>query len=267
MSANQNFVITLATLVLSFFGSFRYLIFSGKNLNQDDPFNVGLTPFTGNLFIIFLYWIVLYSLQTVYVFQYLYPDTAEARSKISAVVTPHFAAFNVLTFLWSWLFARSHYFLSELVVIVNFLNVLSLIFVHKTYAVKHLSTYFTVHIPTVSLPFSWLLYLLFWNGAALFRASSGFFARILANIFIWNFLAVPLLFLVFYNDYAIGFSSSVLLFGLGLGQLFTKAFALQWIFAFTISGLLFFFSIITALGLNKSKQTDEETAPLITDEH
>lgn len=77
--------------------------------------------------------------------------------------------------------------------------------------------------------------------------TKGFFARILANVFIWEFLIVPGVFIVLFNDWAIGLSSSVLVFGIALAQLFTKIIALQWIFAFIISGLLFAVSILLAV--------------------
>lgn len=254
----KNTIFTLVSLLLSVYGTLGYLIFGHRQLNENDPFDVGQTPFTGNIFVIFVYWALLYTFQVLFVLQYLVPNR-ETRSGVANAVGNHFVIFNVLTFFWSMLFGKGHYFWSELIVIANFFNLLTLSLTHETYALKGVD-YLLVHVPTTAIPFSWVLYLLFWNGAALFRAGSGLAARILANIFIWNFLFVPLLFVVFYKDWAVGLSLSVLMFGLGLGQLLTKVFALQWIFAFVIAALLLVFSGVSALGYGVAS---EEQAPLL----
>lgn len=77
------------------------------------------------------------------------------------------------------------------------------------------------------------------------------------------FLFVPGFFLVVFNDWGVGLSSSALVFSLGMGQLFTKLFALQWIFAFVISGLLLVLSVIVALTGSLSKNASSEGAPLL----
>lgn len=274
-----NVIFTLVSLALSMFGSIRYLIVGHKHINENDPFDVGLTPFTSNIFIIFIFWAILYIHQVLFVLQYLIPGPGEQRSgesrssrlNVANVVGYHFTVFNFLTFFWSYLFSRGHYILSELVVVVNFLNVLMLYFVHKTYAVKDFPSFIVIHLPTAALPMTWLFYLLFWNGAVVFRASSGFVARVLANIFIWNFLLVPMFFLVVFADWGTGLAGSFLTLGIGFGQLFTKVFSLQWIFAFIISGLLFFFSLVTVAGLGTkaSVVTDNtaERAPLLNEDN
>ena len=50
--------------------------------------------------------------------------------------------------------------------------------------------------------------------------------------------------LLLFNDWAIGFTNAYLMFALAFGQLSTKVFALQWIFAFVIAGILTVWSFI-----------------------
>ncbi|GMM33204.1 hypothetical protein DASC09_005290 [Saccharomycopsis crataegensis] len=263
--------LTTITLILSAYSTLRYLVF-GKAINENDPFDVGLTPFTGSIIIVFLYWMVMFLFQALFIIRYFVSEEREhedPRQSKAFLASNHFMAFNTITFFWTILFGKGYYFFAELLAIANFLNITSLIIIHKTYITSQFSDYFLIHVSTAALPFSWLLYLIFWNGAAVFRSSTGLIARILANIFIWNFLFVPVLFIVFFGDWAIGLSSSLLMFGLGIGQIATKVFALQWIFAFIISGILALFSLIAFVGYGTSFMVTierEERAPLLSEE-
>jgi hypothetical protein len=160
-------------------------------------------------------------------------------------------------------FAHGHYILSELVLIANFVNIWGLYTSQKPWKIRNLSQIFLIHMPVAALPFSWLFFAIFWNGAVIVGSQS-LAARIVANVFIWNFLLVPTFFLAIYRDWSIGLSSSALMLGLGLGQLFTKVFALQWIFAFAISGFLFLASIaVLSANLTSDNGSSTENAPLI----
>ncbi|CAK7892517.1 hypothetical protein CAAN1_01S10440 [[Candida] anglica] len=267
---NTHKVATTLSLALSIYGNFRYLV--GRSpYDKHSGFHVDNTPFTLNILVTLIFWGILYFLQVSFVTQTFFSSSSSttggnvSRSEITNVVGWHFTVFNILSFVWSLLFARKHWFLSEIVLIINFLNIIVLYFGHKTYAIKPLSTWTLVHLPTAAFPLSWLLYAIFWNGAVLFHIHK-FVGRVVANVLIWDFLLVPGFFLFIFNDYGVGFSSTILAFGLGLGQLFTKAFALQWIFAFTIAGLLFVLSTIAAVtgGLHtQTRSTDAEAAPLL----
>ena len=93
-------------------------------------------------------------------------------------------------------------------------------------------------------------------------------ARILANIFIWSFLFVPVVVLIYIKDWSFGLANSYLMFALGFGQLGIKVFALQWIFAFIISGILFFFSIVIATGSTLANIVEEpEQVPGVNNEN
>ncbi|ODV59776.1 DUF1774 domain-containing protein [Ascoidea rubescens DSM 1968] len=279
-----NQVLTILSYILSIFGNFRYLIFGKKGpLDDEDPFHLGITPFTANIFFIFIFWLCLYGVQLAYIIQLFYPDSrgttsltkitsTSTRLSVSQVVGWHFTSFNILTFLWAFLFSKNHYILSELIVVINFFNILALFAVHKTYKIQRSDYFFLIHLPTSSIPLAWLFYLLFWNGAVMFHFHENLAARILANIFIWNFLFVPVFVLVTIKDWSFGLANSYLMFALGFGQLGIKVFALQWIFAFIISAVLFFFSVVVATGSTLANigdgdehvpGTNTENAPLL----
>jgi hypothetical protein len=276
---------SVITLALSIYANVRYLV--GRNPVDNDPekdpfFRVGFTPFTGNLLIILLYWGFTHLLQLSFVLQYFFPEETEPQTDSSNPLTSALGGitnssrlktannvgwsvniFNLLHFVWTLLFVNGHYILSEIVLIINFFNILALYISQATYKLQPLSSIVLIHMPATALPFSWLLYAIFWNGAAMVGSQS-LAGRIVANVFIWNFMLVPTFFLAIYRDWSVGFSSSVLMLALGVGQLLTKVFALQWIFAFVISGYLFLASA-AVLGSNLTvvKTTDAENAPLI----
>ncbi|KAH3673201.1 hypothetical protein WICMUC_003819 [Wickerhamomyces mucosus] len=273
-------VITSVALAFSIWANLRYALGRApvEKDPEDDPFfRVGFTPFTANILFIIIYWGVLHLLQILFVAQYFFPDAAEgqnseiselssSRLEVAQTTGWYFTLFNILQLIWVLLFSHGHYILAELVVILNFFNILVLYLVSKSYKIKNLTNYLLIHIPTAAFPVSWLLYALFWNGAVAIGSQS-LASRIVANVFIWQFLIIPGFFLVFYRDWAIGLSSAYLVLGLAIGQIFTKLFALQWIFALIISALLFLASIAVWSGnLGNSSATsvqDGENAPLI----
>lgn len=264
MSDTNYKVSTVVSLVLSLYGNLRYLVGTTSPFDHGSPFNVGKTPFSGSVLVTLLYWLVLYILQVGFITQVLFPNlNAAYNDSTTKHVGLHFIIFNVGSFLWSILFAKKHFFFSEVVLIINLVNILGLYFTHKTYTIKPLANWILVHLAGVALPFSWLLYAVFWNGAVLFHIHK-LFGRIVANVLIWDFLLIPGAFIVLFDDWGVGLSSSVLTFGLGWGQLFTKAFALQWIFAFIISGILFLSSVAVAFRGSLRTET-AETAPLLSE--
>ncbi|CCH43569.1 putative membrane protein [Wickerhamomyces ciferrii] len=254
-------VTTTIALVLAIYGNFKYAL------------------------VVFIYWAFLHILQISFVAQYFFPEDQPTertgsetlgnilqggqptRLQVADSVGWHFTVFNILQFVWTLLFVNGHYIWSELFAILNFFNILTLYVAHKTYSIKNLRNYTLIHFSTAALPFSWLLYIIFWNGAVVVGSNS-LAARIVANVFIWDFLLVPSFALIIYRDWAIGLSSAALQLALGLGQLFTKVFALQWIFAFIIAGLLFLFSVAVLSaelkeGDRTDNSTDAENAPLV----
>lgn len=278
--ATSNLTLKLSTtiaLVLSIYGNFKYAI--GRSPVDDDPekdpfFKVGFTPFTGNSLVVFIYWGVLHLQQILFVSKYYYTDGGvsltdstdgtTANTRANDKIAWHFTAFNVLQFVWVLLFSKGHYIWAEIFVILNLLQMAFFYVASKTHTQTSVVNYVLVHSTVTAMPLSWLFYTLFWNGAAMI-GSNTLAARIVANVFIWNFLFVPLFYLVVYRDWAVGFSSTILTFALALGQLFTKIFALQWIFAFVISGSLLLSSIaVMSANFKRAGTADGETAPLIS---
>lgn len=242
--------LSLLTLALSIYSTWSYPF-------KEDP---TFTPFTSVNWVITIYWLVTYISQIAFVNSIFlvndgsYNLTGEITSISNPIrVLTHFSIFNVAHMVWSILFFKHHYFLSLLVAGLNFLQILTLLPLKTTKLVRW---------PVISLPLSWLMYTLFWNGA-LWLGTNGTFGRIIANVFIWDFLIVGFVILMFYDDYAIGLSTSFLLLGIGWGQLVNKLFSLQWIFGFINSGLLFLLSVGTMVKpFHSSSPTIDETRPL-----
>lgn len=238
--------------------------------NKNDPYHVADNPFTANILVILTYWLLMFLLQISFVIQLFIPikeegTSRENRLEISRNIGWHFTAFNIGIFAWTLLFVNGHYFWSEVFVVVNFLNILQLHRVHQTYKLESLPLLVFIHWPITAFPFSWLFYAFFMNGAVLFHVHK-FVGRVISNVLIWAFLLVPGLALVVLNDWSIALTSSVLTFGIGLGQFLTKLFALQWIFAFIISGLLFAGAVAAFVtGPLGKGRTLEERAPLLED--
>lgn len=129
--------------------------------------------------------------------------------------------------------------------------------------------------PATSGPLAWTFVALYWNGAIAVGAHN-LPARIIANVAIWGILVYGLFFLAAYKDYTMGFALSIITAAIGVGQFFTKVFALQWIFAFTIMGTLFLATLIVAVPgifgkeISFRRETpfaseDQERAPLLDD--
>ncbi|KAI3407120.1 hypothetical protein KGF56_000021 [Candida oxycetoniae] len=245
--------VSVITFLLSIYGGLNYVGVPEGDLAH--------TPYSGSNLLLFIYWGIMYVWQLIYIIQAFF-SLDEYRSSVIQLVGWHFPVFNVLAYIWFEFFTRGHYFLSELTLIINFINTLILYFGHKTFAVKPLTNWLLIHVPLVALTMSWLLYAIFWNGAIWLHIHKTW-GRIVANIFIWNFLLVPGFFLLLFNDWATGLSFSFLMFALGFGQLGTKVFALQWIFAFVIAGILLLWSFIAMIVGAPKQIIDVEQAPLL----
>lgn len=145
-------------------------------------------------------------------------------------------SFNLFNFAHIMLWTRSHFVLSEIALIVNFLQLSSAYFRHAIPVPSHsthssVSTVKSVHIPAVSMPLVWTFFALFWNGAIMVHCQKAIVCRVLANVAVWGILPFAGTFLIGYGDWTVGLETAFLTAGLGVGQLFMKAFALQWIFA------------------------------------
>ncbi|KAF2019207.1 DUF1774-domain-containing protein [Aaosphaeria arxii CBS 175.79] len=222
------------------------------------------TPFALNSIMVSIYWIVLFILQLVYAWSLYSSNTVYVNA--AANIGAHYIANNLLLFGFIHLWVRSHFWLAELLLIINFFNLSITYFRHST-------TPRLIHIGTVSGPLAWNFVALYWVGA---RAAfnNRLPERIVGNIFIWGYLAYGTFFLAAFKDYTIGFELSYLSFATAVGQFLTTipVLQLQWIFAFTIGGLLFLLSLAVASGRSSPFKRgeivseDRERAPLLADE-
>ncbi|KAI9799364.1 MAG: hypothetical protein M1833_004063 [Piccolia ochrophora] len=231
----------------------------GQNKHYD-------TPFALDKVIVSLYWLVLWVLQVGYVWHLFSSNSDYVQA--AASVGSHFIVNNLLQFGFVMLWVRERFWLGELLLVINFLNLNTLYLRHSTHPRA-------IHIPVVSGPLAWTFVAIFWDGAAMVNAHS-LAARILANVFIWTWLLEGVYFLAVFKDYTVGFELSILTAALGVRQFGTKVIAFQWIFAFSIMAALFVFTLGVAYpeltgkewSLRGSKNIvneDRERAPLLDD--
>jgi hypothetical protein len=146
--------------------------------------------------------IVLFVLQLVYAGSLWSANTVYTTA--AANIGAHYIASNLLLFGFLNLWVRSHFWLSELLLVINFFNLSFAYFRHST-------TPRAIHIGTVAGPLAWNFVALYWVGAVAFH-STHLVGRIVANVFIWGILVYGLFFLAAYKDYTMGFALSVLAF-------------------------------------------------------
>lgn len=221
------------------------------------------TPFAQSAIVTSIYWLLLFILQAHYLFLVF------KENSVGLGLAPQFVASNLLLFGFVQLFVRSEYWLSLLLIVINFFNLTYLYFKFPT------SPRLT-HIGVVSGPLAWNFVALYWVGAVAI-VSNSLAARIVANVFIWGWLGYGVFFLAAYKDYTLGLELAILAFSTGLGQVLTPPYVLQlqYVFAFTISGLLLLLSIAVGVpGIlgrepfprGQIVSEDQERAPLLADE-
>ncbi|KAK5080551.1 hypothetical protein LTR05_008494 [Lithohypha guttulata] len=222
------------------------------------------TSFSLNSVVISIYWVVTLVLQAHYV-RYLW-DADESYKTSAANVGSHFILHNTLTFGFIMLWVRGHFWLGEILLAINLFNLVLLYFRHSSYPRL-------IHIPIVSAPLAWTYVAMLWDGAAAVNAHN-LPARVAGNIIIWGLLAIGGFYLLVFKDYSMGFELAILSLAIALGQLGTKALAIQWVLAFVIMGLLLIGSVVIAvpsvIGQRKEDlpqvvDEDRERAPLLDD--
>lgn len=243
------------------------------------------TPFTIDHVFVSIYWIVMFVGQVGYVWHLFSDNDVWVRAACS--VGPHFILFNILNFAHIMLWTRAHFILSEVALVLNFLQLTCLYFRHSLPSrggatTSHTSTHThisphtepeyvsvatipSIHIPTVSMPLVWTYFAIFWNGAAMVHCHNQLVCRVLANVAIWGIVPFALTFLFGYGDWTVGIETAFLTAGLGVGQFFMKMFALQWIFAFTIMAIVVL-ATLTLIAPTGGRAAVGERAPLLTED-
>lgn len=142
-------------------------------------------------------------LQIGYIY-FLYSNNEDVVNA-AANVGSHFIVNNVLTSAWLLLWVYGWFWIGEIPLVLNLINLTSLYFCR-------LRAPRFVHYPVVSGPLAFTFVAILWNGAAMVNAHT-FAARIVANIAIWAILLYGLFFLIAFKDYGIGWEMSILSLG------------------------------------------------------
>jgi hypothetical protein len=129
-------------------------------------------------------------------------STTASYATAAARVSRCFIASSLLTSAFVHLWARSHFWLAELLLLASFFE-LSL-----TYF-RHPDTPLSVHVGAVAGLLAWSFAALYWAGAAAAR-STHLAARIVAHLSICGWLGYGMFYLSTYKDYVMGFALSVL---------------------------------------------------------
>lgn len=260
-------IITLLSWLLQFIAILYYTVHAptdGKHRHTiPGQSKHHMTPFTVSHIFVAIYWIVLWVLQIIYIWHLF--SRREEWVKSAASVGSHFILYNVLHFVWVMLWVRNYTIISELILILNFFNLLSLYLRYST-APR------LIHLAVSAMPLTFTYFLIFWNGAVMVHCHD-LVCRVLANIAIWSIAIYAGFFLLTFKDYYIGFATSFLAAGLGVAQFFGKVIALQWPFAFAIMAVTFLFSLAVAIpgifgermGIEAGQRSGER-APLLRED-
>lgn len=222
------------------------------------------TPFSQNVFITGVYWILLLLSQVSYVWHFFSSNNVLVTA--AANVASHFILNNLFIFAFIMLWVRNHFWPGEIVLIAHLLS-------QSTAYWKNKGTPTFVHLPAVAGPYAWTITALFWNGAVAVGAEN-LPSRIVANIFIWVIFVIGHVHIFFAKDYLIGYAFSFLTLSLAVQQVAIKVFALQWIFAFVIFGVFLAGSIYVSTVVYSGRDiffkrvahpesTDREREPLL----
>jgi hypothetical protein len=141
--------------------------------------------------------------QLSYVYHLFSNDGAIANA--AANVASHFILNNLFTLAWILLWTRNHFWASELMLALNYLNQ------HAAYW-RHRALPTFVHLSAIAGPYAWTLMALFWNGAVAVNSNS-FPARIVANIFIWLIFAFGSTHIMATQDDLLGYCLTFLTLG------------------------------------------------------
>lgn len=219
-----------------------------------------LTPFTTNSLFTGIFWIFLWLLQLGFLTTHWSRDNGLRETNVGTVYS-RFAIFNILQFGWALLWVHHHFALSEIVLILNFLNILQvyLRLGHKLGPLtreRFLRLVF-IEAPVARLTLAVLFIDILHNGAVAFHVH-GTAGRLLANIFIWIILVVGGGVVVWFRDWVFGLAIAYHTLSLAIEQLAIKVIALQWIFAFVISGTVALLSILVLIP--QTRRTVEDVA-------
>jgi hypothetical protein len=188
-------------LVSTFYYTFNSPSSASPNSHRFWQHNIS-TPFAQSSLFTSIYWLLVFGLQVVYLGSFYVNNAAYVDAAVSTSF--HFIANNLLLFGFVNLWVRSHFWLAEFLLVLNFANLTYVYF-------KYPTTPRAIHVGVVSAPLAWNFIALYWVGAVALH-SNHFAARIVANVFIWGWLGYGGFFLAAYKDYTMGFALCLLSF-------------------------------------------------------
>jgi hypothetical protein len=196
------------------------------------------TAFSLNPVMVDIFWVLTALVQLFYVGQLF----SGSRTTEAASVSNVFFINSVMQAVTVGLISNHHFITAEILLGINTIMMLSSYSSH--YGTRHSHA---VHWSVLSAPLAWSIIAMYWVGALCTPFADALLLRILGNVFIWTLFFIGLLFVLVYADWRMGYCFTYLVAALAVGQFFTHVVALQWIFGFTIMGLLFFLTTIVAL--------------------
>jgi len=195
------------------------------------------TPFSLNSIITTIYADIGFVLQLMFI--YLHFTSNRSLSSPTFRISPYLALSNLFFFAQIMLWVHGLFWPALLIAVLNFLL---LLFTYLTTPFASSALPLPAHAGALTMPLVMAFVSVYWVGAVAVDAHS-LAARIVANVFIWGWAAFAGFFLLAFRDWTVGLSVSVLTASLGVAQFLTHVVALQWIFAFSIMGLVFLASV------------------------
>ncbi|KAL4787575.1 hypothetical protein BJX76DRAFT_354060 [Aspergillus varians] len=228
------------------------------------------TAFSVNVVVVAIYWVLLLLSQIGYLVQLYSKEEAFVNSAANAA--SHFILNNLFVVAWILLWVRNHFWPAEVILIVHF--------IHQHVAFWRIRSLPPLsHLAVIAAPYAWVLIALFWTGASAVWSHTPA-AEIAANVFIWILFVIGLVHVSATVDELLGYSLSLLTFGLAVAQTDRKSsFPRQWIFAWVIFGVFLLDSVYLSAVKHSGRdaffrssgepepiQSDPERAPLLPEQ-
>ncbi|KAL2826368.1 DUF1774-domain-containing protein [Aspergillus pseudoustus] len=231
-----------------------------------NQFRRRITPFSVDVIVSEIYWILLLLAQLNYFIELFSKDASIVNSAANVAAT--FILNNIFVLAWILLWVRNHFWPAEIFAVLGFIH--SHIAFWRVRGLTPLT-----HLSVIAAPYAWTLVLIFWSGAAAAHTFTPA-SEIAANIFIWVLFVIGALSIFLAVDDLVGYSLSLLSLGLAIQQFTVKRLPLQWIFAWVIFAVLLVETLyITAAKYSgrtvyfqrtaEPESTDAERAPLLND--
>ncbi|PWI65003.1 hypothetical protein PCL_08362 [Purpureocillium lilacinum] len=173
--------------------------------------------------------------QVLFIVQLFSRDSDRVQQAVHVCI--YFIANNVLHAIFLLLFVHSFFWLSEAVLVLNFINLSVLHFRHKALPLQ-------IQLSAVSFPLSWTFFALYWNGFMMVPNQSLVAARVVGCVFIWALLGYGILSLGAFKDPAMSLCLSFISIAVGVGQIERLASTPELVAPFVIGMVLGFATLL-----------------------